>query len=75
MDKLFKQYNRFKMSNNDKFKETFKKMTKYWEENLVLKVSNNITNRKNAILVGKNHHFRFISKKIDFNVSNKFIIE
>lgn len=75
MDKLFKQYNRFKMSNNDKFKETFKKMTKYWEENLVLKVSNNITNRKKAILVGKNHHFRFISKKIDFNVSNKFIIE
>ena len=40
MEKLFKQYNRFKKSNNDKYKETFKNMTKYWEESLVIKVSN-----------------------------------
>ena len=75
MEKLFKQYNRFKKSNNDKFKETFKNMTKFWEESLVIKVSNLISSKRKAILVGKNHHFRFVSKKIDFNVSNKFILE
>lgn len=74
MEKLFKQYNRFKKSNNDKYKETFKNMTKYWEESLVIKVSNLIANKKKTILVGKNHHFRFVSKKIDFDVSNKFIL-
>tara|TARA_E500000178_G_C17024785_1_gene757397 strand:- start:1940 stop:2908 length:969 start_codon:yes stop_codon:yes gene_type:complete len=74
MEKLFKQYNRFKKSNNDKYKETFKNMTKYWEESLIIKVSNLIANKKKTILVGKNHHFRFVSKKIDFDVSNKFIL-
>tara|TARA_Y100000813_G_scaffold67845_1_gene47912 strand:- start:2 stop:970 length:969 start_codon:yes stop_codon:yes gene_type:complete len=75
MEKLFKQYNRFKKSNNDKYKETFKNMTKFWEESLILKVSNMITNKKKTILIGKNHHFRFVSKKIDFDVSNKFILD
>lgn len=75
MNKMFKQYSRFKKNNNDKFKDVLKKMTKFWEENLVLKVSNNITNRKKSILVGKNHHFRYMSKKIDFSVGNKFIID
>lgn len=75
MSKLFKQYNKFKSTNNDKHKEIFKKMTSFWEESLVIKVSNMLTNRKKTILVGKNHHFRFISKKIDFNVSNKFLID
>lgn len=74
MEKLFKQYTRFKKNNNDKFKEVFKKMTKHWEENLVLKVSNDTTNRRKSILVGKNHHFRYMSKKIDFSVANKFIV-
>lgn len=75
MEKLFKQYNKFKKSNNDKHKETFKSMTKLWEESLIIKVSNLISSKKKAILVGRNHHFRFVSKKIDFNVSNKFILE
>jgi hypothetical protein len=75
MQKLFKQYNRFKISNNDKHKEVLKKMTKHWEDTLVKKVGNHLTNKKKLILVGKNHHFRFISKKIDFNASNKFILD
>ena len=70
-----KQYTRFKKNNNDKHKEVFKSMTKFWEENLILKVSNLVTGKKKSILLGKNHHFKFVSKKIDFKVSKKFIID
>ena len=75
MQKQIKQYSRFKKNNNDKHKEVFKSMTKFWEENLILKVSNSVTGKKKSILIGKNHHFKFLSKKIDFKVSKKFVVD
>ena len=38
MSKLFKNYSKLKKSKNDKYKDVDKKMTKYWEENMVKKV-------------------------------------
>lgn len=75
MNKLFKTYSKLKKSKNDKFKDIDKKMTKYWEDNMVKKVYDLIPGKKKTILVGKNHHYRLLSKKINFLVSNKFIID
>jgi len=75
MNKLFKTYSKFKKNKNDKFKDVDKKMTKYWEDNMIKKVYDLIAGKKKTILIGKNHHYRLLSKKINFSVSNKFIID
>lgn len=75
MSKLFKNYSKLKKSKNDKYKDVDKKMTKYWEENMVKKVYDLIPVKKKTILIGKNHHYRLLSKKVNFLVSNKFFID
>jgi len=75
MTKMFKSYTRLKKSKNDKYKDLDKKMTKYWEDNMIVAVYNNVVSKKNNIIIGKNHHYRLLSKKINFNVSNKFILD
>ena len=75
MNKLFKNYSKLKKSKNDKFKDLDKKMTKYWEDNMIKKVYDLIPGKKKTIIIGKNHHYRLLSKKINFLVSNKFIID
>ncbi len=75
MSKMFKTYSRLKKNKNDKYKELDKKMTKYWEDNMIINVYNNIVSKKENIIIGKNHHYRLVSKKINFQVSNKFILE
>ena len=75
MNKLFKTYSKLKKNKNDKFKDIDKKMTKYWEENMIKKVYDLIPAKKKTIIIGKNHHYRLLSKKINFLVSNKFIID
>ena len=57
MNKLFKNYSKLKKSKNDKYKDLDKKMTKYWEENMVKKVYDLIPVKKKTILIGKNHHY------------------
>lgn len=75
MNKMFKTYSSLKKNKNDKYKDVDKKMTKYWEDNMIKKVYNLIPVKKKSILIGKNHHYRLISKKIDFKVSNRFILD
>ena len=75
MSKLFKNYSKLKKSKNDKFKDVDKKMTKYWEENMIKKVYDLIPVKKKTILIGKNHHYRLLSKKVNFLVSSKFFID
>ena len=75
MSKLFKSYSKLKKSKNDKYKDLDKKMTKYWEENMVKKVYDLIPVKKKTILIGKNHHYRLLSRKVNFLVSNKFFID
>lgn len=75
MSNMFKTYNKHKKNKNDKYKEIDKKMNKFWEENLIKKVFDSITAKKKSILIGKNHHYRILSKRVDFLVSNKFIID
>ena len=75
MNKMFKQYSKLKKNKNDKNKDVDKKMTKYWEDNLIIQVYNLIPAKKKSILIGKNHHYRILSKKINFSVSNKFILD
>ena len=75
MNNMFKNYTKYKKNKNDKYKDIDKKMNKYWEENLIKKVFDSITAKKKSILIGKNHHYRILSKRVDFLVSNKFIID
>ena len=55
MTKMFKSYSRLKKSKNDKYKDLDKKMTKYWEDNMIIGVYNNIASKKSNIIIGKNH--------------------
>ena len=55
MSKMFKSYSKLKKNKNDKFKDVDKKMTSFWEENLIKKVFDLIPSKKKSILVGKNH--------------------
>ena len=75
MKKMFTSYSKLKKNKNDKFKEIDKKMTKFWEDNLILKVNNLIPSKRKSILIGKNHHYRILSKRVNFLVSNKFILD
>ena len=75
MNKMYKSYNRLKKNKNDKYKDIDKKMTKYWEDNMIKEVYDLIPGKKKSILVGKNHHYRILSKKVNFLISNKFILD
>jgi hypothetical protein len=77
MTQMFKQYQGFKDSKNDKYKEIDKKMTLYWETNMEELIIENIDKHKKNILIGYSHHFRNINKRINFpnNPMAKFIIK
>jgi hypothetical protein len=77
MIQMFKQYQGFKDSKNDKYKEIDKKMTLYWETNMEELILENIDKHKKNILIGYSHHFRNINKRINFpnNPMAKFIIK
>ena len=49
MNKMFKSYSKMKKNKNDKYKDVDKKMTTYWEENLVKKVYDLIPSKKKCI--------------------------
>ncbi len=77
MIQMYKQYQGFKESKNDKFKELDKKMTIYWETNMEELILENIDKHKKNILIGYSHHFRNINKRVNFpnNPMAKFIIK
>lgn len=71
--KNYKKYLTFKDKKNDNFKEVDKKLTKIWEDNFNIMISENLPEKKKVVLIGMCHHYRLMSKKIEFN-TNKFII-
>lgn len=73
--KMYKQFNRLKKNKNDKFKEIENKMNKFWEDEMAIKVYNRMISKKIAILIGRNHHYKLLSRKVNFIVSNKVLID
>jgi hypothetical protein len=73
MTQLYSQYQGFKDSKNDKYKEIDKKMTIYWETAMEENIINNINTNssKKKILIGYSHHFRNINKRINVSPNNK----
>jgi hypothetical protein len=71
MKQLYSQYQGFKDSKNDKFKEIDKKMSIYWETSMEENIINNINNSKKNIVIGYSHHFRNITKRINVSPNNK----
>jgi len=75
MNTMFKQYIIFKDSKNDKFKEIDKKMTFFWESTLESMVNEKIKDNMKNIIIGYNHHFKNINKRIEIKTNNKYIIK
>lgn len=75
MNSMFKSYQKLKDSKNDKFKEVDKKMTNYWENKYLELLGEKVKLDKKNILIGKNTHFKIISKRINLNTINKFYIK
>ena len=73
--KMFKQYQHFKSNKNDKYKDVDKKMTNFWEKNMINMIENNVLSKKKTIVIGNNSHFRNLSKKIQIPTYNRFFIE
>jgi hypothetical protein len=71
MMQLFSQYQGFKESKNDKFKEIEKKMSIYWETSMEEGVISNMDKSKKNIIIGYSHHFRNINKRINVSPNNK----
>ena len=71
--KNYKKYLNFKDKKNDNFKEVDKKLTNIWETNFKEMVDQSVPEKKKVVFIGMSHHYRLLSKKIEFN-TNKFII-
>jgi hypothetical protein len=71
MKQLYSQYQGFKDSKNDKFKEIDKKMSIYWETSMEESIINNINTSKKNLVIGYSHHFRNITKRINVSPNNK----
>jgi hypothetical protein len=71
MVQLYSQYQGFKESKNDKFKEIDKKMTIYWETSMEEGIISNVDKSKKNIIIGYSHHFRNITKRINVSPNNK----
>jgi hypothetical protein len=71
MVQLYSQYQGFKDSKNDKYKEIDKKMTIYWETAMEQNIINSTSNSNKNIIIGYSHHFRNINKRICVSPNNK----
>jgi hypothetical protein len=74
LDKLYLKYEKLKNSKNDKFKEIDKQITQFWETQFIENIISASSKSKKNILIGLNCHYKNISKKINLNTSNNFII-
>ena len=75
MTRMYNEYSKYKNTKNDIFKDIDKKMTKYWEDNMLTNVFNFTDNKKKIILIGISHHYRITTRKINFKVANKFFVD
>ena len=71
--KNYKKYLNFKDKKNDNFKEVDKKLTSIWENNFKELIEQSLPEKKKVVLIGMSHHYRLMSKKIEFD-TNKFIV-
>jgi hypothetical protein len=60
---------------NDKFKELDKKMSQFWEKNFIDKVESNVNEKRMNILIGQNNHYKSLSKRVNIECTNKFIVK
>lgn len=74
MDNLFKQYSKLKDHKNDKFKEIDKKMSTFWESKFLDHIAESIKPDKKNILIGQNNHYRYLSRRVNLQTPNKFVI-
>ena len=75
LDKMYQQYQKLKDDKNDKFKEVDKKMSQFWEQNFKDIIDSKVNQKKMNILVGQNNHYKSLSKRINIDCTNKFIIK
>ena len=75
MLKYFKQYTNFKNQKKNKYKDIEKKMIEYWKIYMSKNIDDNICGKKKSIVIGYNTYFKNMSKKININTNNKFLIE
>ena len=75
LDKMYQQYQKLKDDKNDKFKEVDKKMSLFWEQNFKDTIDSKVNQKKINILVGQNNHYKSLSKRINIDCTNKFIIK
>ena len=74
LDKLYLKYEKLKNTKNDKYKEIDKQITQFWECQFIEKIINETSESKKNIFIGFNYHYKNISKKINLNTHNNFII-
>lgn len=72
--KNYKKYLNFKEKKNDNFKEVDKKLTSIWETGIKEAIEQNLPEKKKVVAIGFCHHYRLLSKKIEFN-TNKFFLD
>jgi len=75
LDKMYKQYQKLKDDKNDKFKEVDKKMSQFWKKNFIEKVESNVNEKKINILIGQNNHYKSLTKRVNIECTNKFIVK
>lgn len=74
LNKLYLKYEKLKNTKNDKFKEIDKQITDFWETQFIEKIVKESSKNKKNIYIGLNYHYKNISKKINLNTCNNFII-
>lgn len=75
MSTMFTQYQKFKDTKNDKFKEIDKKMSTHWENKFLELLNEKIKIDKKNILIGQSNHYKYINRRINLNTPNKFFIQ
>jgi hypothetical protein len=75
LDKMYKQYQKLKNDKNDKYKEVDKKMSQFWMTNFIDTIHSKINNKKTNILIGQNNHYKSLTKRVNIECTNKFIIK
>ena len=74
MTNMFRQYQKFKDTKNDKFKELDKKMSNHWENKFLEILNEKIKIDKKNILIGQSNHYKYINRRINLNTPNKFFV-
>ena len=74
LKKMFKQFTHFKSKKNEKYKEIEKKMNNFWKKSIKNFIENSHISKKKNIIIGNNSHYRNITKKIEIQTNNKFVI-